>query len=43
MRSTALLASDAPLEAERVQVELWRRMPAVEKLHAVTEATRAVL
>jgi hypothetical protein len=43
MRTTALLASDTSLEAERAQVELWRRVSTVEKLHAVTEATRAVL
>lgn len=43
MRTTALLASDTSLEAERAQVELWRRMSPIEKLRAVTEITRAVL
>jgi len=43
MRTTALLASDTSLAAERAQVELWRRMSPIEKLHAVTETTRAVL
>jgi hypothetical protein len=43
MRTTAVLASDTSLEAERTQVELWRRMSLIEKLHAVSESTRAVL
>ena len=43
MRSTAVLASDTSLEAERTQVELWRRMSPIEKLHAVSEGTQAVL
>jgi hypothetical protein len=42
MRTTALLASDTSLEAERAQVELWRRMSPLEKLRAVTEISRAV-
>ena len=43
MRTTAVLASDTSLEAERTQVELWRRMSPIEKLHAVSESTRSVL
>jgi hypothetical protein len=43
MRTTAVLAADTSLEVERTQVELWRRMSALEKLHAVSESTRAVL
>ncbi len=43
MRTTAVLASDTSLEAERTQVELWRCMSPIEKLHAVSESTRAVL
>lgn len=43
MRTTAVLASDTSIEAERAQVELWRRMSPVQKLQAATEATRAVL
>ncbi len=43
MRTTALLASDTSADAERRQVELWRRMSPIEKLHAVSEGTRAVL
>ena len=42
MRKTALLASDTSLEAERAQVELWRRMSPLEKIRAVTEIGRAV-
>ena len=42
MRRTALLASDTSLEAEREQVELWRRMSPLEKVRAVTEIARAV-
>ncbi len=42
VRRTALLASDTSLEAEREQVELWRRMSPLEKLRAVTEIGRAV-
>jgi len=42
MRKTALLASDTSLEAERAQVELWRRMSPLEKVRAVTEIGRAV-
>jgi hypothetical protein len=43
MRTTALLASDTSLKAERAQVELWRRMSPIEKLRSVTEISRAVL
>ena len=43
MRTTALLSSDTSPAAERAQVELWRRMSPIEKLHAVTETTRAAL
>ena len=32
MRRTALLASDTSLEAEREQVEIWRRMSPLEKV-----------
>jgi hypothetical protein len=42
MRRTALLASDTSPEAERAQVELWRRMSPLEKMRAVTEISRAV-
>ena len=42
MRTTALLASDTSLKAERAQVELWRRMSPIDKLRAVTEISRAV-
>jgi hypothetical protein len=42
MRKTALLASDTSIEAERAQVELWRRMSPLEKVRAVTEIARAV-
>ena len=42
MRRTALLTSDTSLEAEREQVELWRRMSPLEKVRAVTEIGRAV-
>lgn len=38
-----MLASDTSLEAERTQVELWRRMSPIEKLYAVSESTQAVL
>jgi len=41
MRTTALLASDTSLAAERAQVELWRRMSPIDKLRAVTEISRA--
>lgn len=41
MRTKALLSSDTSLEAERIQVELWRRMSPAEKLHAVSEISRA--
>ena len=41
MRTTALLASATSLSAESVQVELWRRMSSIEKVHAVTEISRA--
>lgn len=40
MRTTALLSSDTSLEAERIQVELWRRMSPIEKLRTVTEISR---
>ena len=43
MRTNALLSSDTSLEAERAQVELWRRMSPIEKLRAVTETTSAAL
>jgi hypothetical protein len=43
MRSIAVLSSDTSLEAERTQVELWRRMSPLEKLHTVSESTQAVL
>lgn len=42
VRRTALLASDTSIEAEREQVELWRRMSPLEKVRAVTEISRAV-
>lgn len=42
MRTTARLTSDTSLEAERTQVELWRRMSPLEKLRAGSELTRAV-
>ncbi len=37
-----MLTSDTSIEAEREQVEIWRRMSPVEKIHAVTEISRAV-
>ena len=37
----AVLASDTSREAERVQVELWRRMSPMEKAHAVSGISRA--
>ena len=43
MRTTALLAADTSLDAERAQVELWRGMSPMDKLHAVDGTTRAVL
>jgi len=43
MQPKSVLASDTSLEAERVQVESWRRMAPSEKLRAVAEATNAVL
>ena len=43
MRTTSVLSSDTSLEAERIQLELWRRMSPIEKLHAVSESTQAVL
>jgi hypothetical protein len=42
MRTNAVLASDTPASAERAQLELWRRMPPLEKLRLVTEITLAV-
>lgn len=42
MRMKALLASDTSAEAERVQVEMWRRMSSIEKVRAVSEISRAV-
>ncbi len=43
MRTTAVLAADTSLAAERRQVALWRRMSPLEKLNLVGESTRAVL
>jgi len=42
MRTIALLASDTSVAAERVQVEMWRRMSPCEKARAVTEISQAV-
>jgi hypothetical protein len=42
MRTTAVLASDTSLDAERVQVELWRRMSPLQKARAVNELSRTV-
>jgi hypothetical protein len=35
MRTTAVLASDTSLEAERVQVELWRKMSPIQKVRVI--------
>jgi hypothetical protein len=37
-----VLAADTTVEAERIQVERWRRMTPLEKARAVTEVSRAV-
>jgi len=42
VRTHALLSSDTSLEAERTQVELWRRMSPLEKARTVSEISRAV-
>ena len=42
MRTNALLASDTSIEAERVQVEAWRRMSPLAKVRAVTDISQAV-
>ena len=42
MRTTAVLTSDTSLEAERVQVELWRKMSPPQKVRAMTELNRTV-
>jgi len=42
MRTSALPAADTSLAAERVQVELWRKMSPLEKVRTVTEISRAV-
>lgn len=40
--SGSVLASDTSPEAQRVQVDLWRRMSPLEKARTVTDTTRAV-
>jgi hypothetical protein len=42
VRRTAVLSSDTSLDAERLQVEIWRRMSPVEKVRVLTDITRAV-
>ncbi|MHC4094329.1 MAG: hypothetical protein ACYSVY_29330, partial [Planctomycetota bacterium] len=42
MGTNALLASDTSVEAERVQLGMWRRMSPLEKVRAVTEVSQAV-
>ena len=42
MRTKAVLSSDTSLEAERAQVEMWRKMSPLEKVRTVTEISRAV-
>ncbi|MBI3447414.1 MAG: hypothetical protein HY049_00630 [Acidobacteria bacterium] len=39
--SPADLALDTSAEAERIQLELWRQMSPAEKLHLVSEISRA--
>ena len=39
--ATAARTRDTSSEAERVQVELWRRMSALDKARVLTEITRA--
>lgn len=38
----ALLGADSSVEMERMQVELWRNMPALEKARAVEQVSRSV-
>jgi hypothetical protein len=38
----AVLSSDTSLDAERLQVGLWRRMSPLEKARSVSEISRAV-
>ena len=42
-RCALATAHSRPAEAEREQVQLWRRMSSVEKLRTVTEITEAAL
>lgn len=42
MRTHAVLSSDTSLEAERAQVDLWRKMSPLDKVRTVTEISRAV-
>ena len=42
MRTHAVLSSDTSLAAERAQVELWRTMSPLDKIHSVMEISRAV-
>jgi len=42
MRTTALLSPDTSPEIEELQLELWRRMSPMEKLHVVNEISRTV-
>lgn len=42
MRTVALLSSDTSPAVERAQVESWRRMSPLEKLHVVAELNRTV-
>jgi hypothetical protein len=39
---SAVLASDTCREAERIQIELWRRMSPLDKARTVSEISRAV-
>jgi hypothetical protein len=42
MSPNALLTSDTSIMAERLQVELWRKMSPLEKARSVSEISRAV-
>jgi hypothetical protein len=42
MRTTAVLASDTSLEAERIQVELWRKMSPLQKVRVISDISRTV-
>ncbi len=42
MKTNGILASDTCVDAQRIQVELWRRMSPLEKMRAVTQISQAV-